>query len=322
MVKRRDNSGRRDPEPDPRATDRTGMTGADEAGSTVDLSALQADDALLDALGSGDSELSGPMSRHRVDALLLAWRREVDAEPIGELVDTETAARVVTEANEELTGRDRRKRRFLVPLTSAAAVLLIGFTVVGIAARSAVPGDTLWGVTQVLYSDHATSVEAAANVRKDLAQAKVALHSGNSDRCRVMLNQVGDSLRDVRDEDGRKQLSDSREQLSDQLGAQANKPNGNGSPARPPQGPPSNGQTGKPTMVSSPNPPQETSKPDPSTSPGTSSGNKPPDTTTPPPTTTPNPSGGGHNPSSPDDHSPSGATEGGRTAQEPAAPAT
>ncbi|WP_020496317.1 anti-sigma-D factor RsdA [Sciscionella marina] len=322
MVKRRDNSGRRDPEPDPRAADRTGMTGADEAGSTVDLSALQADDALLDALGSGDSELSGPMSRHRVDALLLAWRREVDAEPIGELVDTETAARVVTEANEELTGRGRRKRRFLVPLTSAAAVLLIGFTVVGIAARSAMPGDTLWGVTQVLYSDHATSVEAAANVRKDLAQAKVALHSGNSDRCRVMLNQVGDSLRDVRDEDGRKQLSDSREQLSDQLdGAQTNKPNGNGSPARPPQGPPSNGQTGKPTSAS--NPAQSTSNPDRPTTPPDSTSTKPSETTTPPPTTTtPNSSGGGHNPSSPDDHSPSGATEGGRTAQEPAAPAT
>lgn len=189
----------------------------DERGETYDLSALQADDALLDAIGSGDSdvETAGPLSTNQAEALLVSWRRQTDGEPIGELVDTDTAVRVVTDASAQQ--RRRRRHRFLVPLTTAAAVVLIGFTVVGFAARSAEPGDTLWAVTQVLYSDHAESVQTAADARKDLGHARQLLHNGKSDRSRVLVDRVSGSLHSVHDEDGRAKLQRNTNALLEKL---------------------------------------------------------------------------------------------------------
>lgn len=283
---------RGDHEPYPRRSEGNQISAGDAEsdGGTVDLSALQADDALLDALGSGDTELSGPMSQSQVDALLLAWRREVDAEPIGELVDTDTAMGVVTSARAQ---RGKRRHRFLVPLTSAAAVLLIGFTVVGIAARSAQPGDTLWGVTQVLYADHAQSVQAASTARKDLDQAKELLNRGNSDRCRQVLDRIGSSLNDVKDEDGKRKLVESRAALVNQLpGDQGQPPKGNPPPAKPHPGPgkPDPG-TSEQTATQRPDPAQDSSKPEPSTPTDTS---EPTDTSKPSEPTTSSPSTGGH----------------------------
>lgn len=191
--------------------------GPDERGEPYDLSALQADDALLDAIGSGDSdvETASPMSSNQVETLLVSWRREMDAEPIGELVDTDTAVQTVNEAAEQQ--RRRRRHRFLVPLTTAAAVLLIGFTAVGFAARSAEPGDTLWAVTQVLYSDHAHSVQTAADARQDLTHARQLLHHGKSDRSRALVNRVAGSLHSVHREDGRAKLQHNTDTLLEKL---------------------------------------------------------------------------------------------------------
>lgn len=55
----------------------------------VNLAEVQADDALLDMLGggaAGRSDADAELAR-----VLVAWRRDVDTEPIGELVDTDTA---------------------------------------------------------------------------------------------------------------------------------------------------------------------------------------------------------------------------------------
>ncbi|MGH3779834.1 MAG: anti-sigma-D factor RsdA [Pseudonocardiaceae bacterium] len=59
----------------------------------VDLAEVQADDALLDMFAASS------MTRGDLDAelarVLVAWRRDVDAEVIGELVDTDTVVSVI-----------------------------------------------------------------------------------------------------------------------------------------------------------------------------------------------------------------------------------
>lgn len=55
----------------------------------VDLVAVQADEALLNVLGgteAGHDSTDAALAR-----VLVAWRRDVDAEPFGELLDTDTA---------------------------------------------------------------------------------------------------------------------------------------------------------------------------------------------------------------------------------------
>ena len=145
--------------------------------------------------------------------MLLSWRRDIDEEPIPELVDTETAMHTIFAA----AHRNRRKPRYLVPLASAAAVLVIMFTGVGLAARDAQPGDTLWGLTQVLYADHARSVLAADTVRTELSHASAALHEGHYSAARTALDQAQQALPSVDNEDGQADLQAQQQNLLNQL---------------------------------------------------------------------------------------------------------
>jgi hypothetical protein len=246
----------------------------DDADSPLDVSELHADDELLTALCSHDNSLAGADSEPELKSLLLSWRLDVDAEPIAELVDTDTAMRTI----ERSVRNQRRKPRYLVPLASAAAVLVIVFAGMGLAARDAHPGDTLWGLSQVLYADHARSVEAAAVVRTELTHASQALHNGHLIEARTALALAQSTLPAVDSADGKAALQAQRLTLLNQLNAttSATAPN-----------PTTNGlssaavttplvtTTPPPTTVPTTTPPPTTTTTDP-----------PPTTTTPPPTTT------------------------------------
>lgn len=180
-----------------------------------DLALVHADDEFLDMLGGLDLDR---LDGDRVDGdelanLLVAWRQDVDAEPVGELVDEELA--VVTVQAAKI--RRRRRPRLLVPIAAAAAVLAVAFAGFGLAARDAQPGDTLWALTKVLYADHARSVEAAAAVRTDLADAQAALAEGRLDDARSRLDDAHATLPTVSTEDGQKDLEAQHASLVAQL---------------------------------------------------------------------------------------------------------
>lgn len=179
----------------------------------IDLSALQADEALLDALGRPDPDLSGHDDQE-LASLLLAWRQEADSEPISDLVDTDLAMAVIASARSTSV---RRRHRFLVPVATAAAVLAIAFTGVGVAAKSAEPGDTLWSLTKVLYSEHARSVEAASTIQDDLRNAREAMGAGRLSEARVALDRAKKALGSVSGDDGKANLTDKQKQLTEQL---------------------------------------------------------------------------------------------------------
>lgn len=191
----------------------TGWSDGTEQDGPVDLSAVHADDELLTALVSFDNSMTGPDQDQELKSLLLSWRLDVDAEPIGELVDTDTAMATIA------VGARLRRRgpRYLVPLATAAAALVILFTGMGLAARSAVPGDPLWGISQVLYTDHARSVEAAAVVRNDLHHASEALQQGRFEEARSALVQAQASLPSVANADGKANLQAQQQNLLLQL---------------------------------------------------------------------------------------------------------
>lgn len=178
-----------------------------------DLSAVQADDRLLDALGSATPGVAGSLGDDDLNALLLAWRNEVETEPFGELVDTDTAIATIQAARPQPVSR----HRFLIPLASAAAVLAIAFTGVSLVARDAQPGDALWGLTRVLYSEHAKSIEAAAIISGDLDAARLALREGKVNEAREKLNKIGASLESVSTADGKQQLEEKHKELEKEL---------------------------------------------------------------------------------------------------------
>ena len=244
-----------------------------EAASDFDLSLVHADDEYLDLLGGSLNDIDAPDDE--LSALLMTWRRDVEAEPIGELIDEKLATVTVQAA------RMRRKRRprLLVPVAAAAAVLAIAFAGVGLAARDAQPGDTLWALTKVLYADHARSVEAAEEVRADLREAQAALTEGNLEEAKSKLEDAHAALPIVSSEDGQDALERQHQSLLAQLPG-----NPSGEAPQPPQPNPTTvpdpgtGSGTDPTSPSSPSedttvptePPPDTTDPTEPTDPPTS----------------------------------------------------
>ncbi|WSE35381.1 anti-sigma-D factor RsdA [Amycolatopsis rhabdoformis] len=259
-----------------------------------DLTAIQADDALLDALGGTDPAIADGLGDQELNALLLAWRRDIDSEPLAELVDVDTAVTTVKTASlaRKHSGRGRR-RRYLVPIAAACAAAAIAFTGTGLAARDAQPGDTLWGLTKVLYSDHARSVEAAATAKLDLEKANLALADNRLADARKALDDAQAALNQVTDDENRDQLLEQHRQLAAQLGDPAAPPAGQSTSNNPTTPPPVNNPANTASQQSSGQPTSlpgtgSTSQPD-TTSVTQPPPPPPPDTTTssPPPVTTP-----------------------------------
>lgn len=167
-----------------------------------DLSMVHADDEYLDLLAGANLDDPDAVPDDQLSALLLSWRRDVETEPIGELVDPKLATVTVHAARQ----RRKRRPRLLVPVAAAAAVLAIAFAGVGLAARDAQPGDTLWALAKVLYSEHTRSVEAAEAVRADLREAEAALTEGRVAEAKSRLEDAHAVLPTVSTEDGQKAL--------------------------------------------------------------------------------------------------------------------
>ncbi|RZS37082.1 hypothetical protein EV193_106318 [Herbihabitans rhizosphaerae] len=185
---------------------------ASEPTDPVDLSLVQADDALLDTLSHSDQELADALADDELNALLLAWKRDVDTDEAGELIDTQTAVATVKAARAR-----KRPRPRLMPVAAAAAILAVVFGGVGLAARDAQPGDTLWGLTKVLYAEHARSVEAAHAVRADLRDAQQAIKQGKLSDAQSALKDAAIALPKVSTQDGQADLRTQHEALLAQL---------------------------------------------------------------------------------------------------------
>jgi hypothetical protein len=194
-------------------------------GEPEDLAQIRSDDALLDALaaqvngvyssanGHHPEDQPADLDDEQLNVLLLAWRQDVDSVPLPEMVDIPTALATVNAAK----SARRRRPRLLVPVAAAAAVLAIVFAGVGMAARDAQPGDALWGLSKVLYADHARSVEAAQSVRSDLNNAQQALQQGRIDEAKDALQAASSQLPAVHTEDGKDDLQAKHESLLEQL---------------------------------------------------------------------------------------------------------
>ncbi|MGH3945244.1 MAG: anti-sigma-D factor RsdA [Pseudonocardiaceae bacterium] len=261
---------------DPRAGHPNGRPHGKPAEMPADLAAVQADDVLLDMLGSAGripgnvSDIDGELTR-----VLEAWRREVHADSDRLLVDADTALAVISAARRP----SRRRNPIFGPVAAAAAVMVIAFSSVGLLAKSAQPGDNLWGVTEVLYSDYARSVETAASVRTELEQARTALRQGKPEQAKASLDRVQKQLPVIAEAEGKTDLTTQHRELERSLdpsppaqGAAPGSPDAS-STKQPGPGPsdPSSGNTGpstQPDLTTSPeSPPSSSPKPTPSPSP-------------------------------------------------------
>jgi hypothetical protein len=263
---------------------RAGYPNGDPRETPADLAAVQADDALLDMFG-GANHTPGDTDRE-LTRVLAAWRREIHADSNRVLVDTDTALAVINAARRPT----RRRKPVFGSAAAAAAVLVIAFSSVGLVAKSAHPGDQLWGVTQVLYPEYSRSVEAAAFVRTELKEAERAFRQGKPEQARAKLQQVQQRLPAISDAEGRTDLIARQQDLEKMLDEQPGSPKKGSSTG--PSDPGSSARTVAPTPTPEPaSTPRSSPTPQPSPTPST-----------PEPSPTPKPStASGAGPTGPDE---------------------
>lgn len=184
----------------------------------ADLAAVQADDALLDMLGSAHPTPGG--TDDELMRLMAAWHHEIHADSTRPLVDTDTALAVIGAARRPT----RRRNPVFGTAAAVAAVLVIAFSAVGLVAKSAQPGDQLWGLTRTLYSDYARSVEAAALVRTELDEVKTAIRQGKREQAKASLQRIQQQLPVIAEAEGRTDLTAQHHDLQQKLVEQPSVP--------------------------------------------------------------------------------------------------
>jgi hypothetical protein len=153
--------------------------------------------------------------------VLAAWRAEIEAEPIPELVDLDTAVAAVAagmKADEAGTRRRRADRlRHLAPLAAAAAIIVATISGVGLGSQGAMPGDTLWPIHKVVDPERAGSVEAKIAIEGRLQVVRVALAEGDTETAARELQAISTEIPAVLEEDGQPALLQEQEFLEAKL---------------------------------------------------------------------------------------------------------
>lgn len=192
-------------------------------GTPVDIAAVRRDDALIDAI-SGDGPVSTESDEeYELATLLAGWRAEILADPLpaGPELDE-----IVAAVNREIGARDalansrtrsRAQLRLLRPIAGAAALVALAVGTAAAVSYSAEPGDPLWGVKEVVFSEQAQSTVARIDTTSSLEQAERAIAAGDTAGARELLESAQVRSSGVADSGQRDQLGDWLQRLADEL---------------------------------------------------------------------------------------------------------
>jgi hypothetical protein len=175
---------------------RASGAGDDLVDGPVDLAAVRADDALLDAIAGGTGGF-GQLGYGRLGqdddqlaAVLAAWRADIEADPMPELVTLDEAVEAVDaghDARDRLHSRGRRRMPFAV----AAAAVVVAFAGLTVAVHGAMPGDALWSISQVAFPSRAQTVQQTETAKGTIVEANNAIRRGDIPAAKQLLQQAG-----------------------------------------------------------------------------------------------------------------------------------
>ncbi|RVW11515.1 hypothetical protein EGT67_03675 [Prescottella agglutinans] len=192
-------------------------------GNPVDVSAVRRDDALIDAIAGGDPVATDSPEEYQVAALLSNWRTEILAQPMPAEPDLDDIVERVhreLEAQGSLSTRTRSGRsqlRLLRPIAAAAAVVAIAMGGMTIFSYNAEPGDPLWGVKQVVFTERAASTVAKIDTTSNLEEAERLIASGDTAGAKAKLDSAAARTGDVNEASTRDELNGWRDRLLTQL---------------------------------------------------------------------------------------------------------
>ncbi len=186
----------------------------------VDIAAVRRDDVLIDAIASDGPVQTDSAEEFQLAALLADWRAELISPPLPSAPDLDA---VVAAVNQEIGARkvrvgavNRGRLRLVGPIAGTAAALALVFGGVTAFSYSAEPGDPLWRVKEVVFSEQAqtTVVQRAGN---ELDQAEQALAQRNPAQAKALLERASVNVDQVSDSGKKQDLESEWQKLLTQL---------------------------------------------------------------------------------------------------------
>ncbi|MGC0365187.1 hypothetical protein ABH922_003171 [Rhodococcus sp. 27YEA15] len=167
-------------------------------GTPMDLAAVRRDDALIEAISSGGPVSTENAAQYELALILSNWRDDVVSTPMpqGPSLD-EVEAAIVAASIGSRPGAP--KLRLVRPVAAAAATIAVLFGGATAFAYGAEPGDALWGVKQVVFSQEANSTVAKIDTTSELEKAERLLAVGDIPAAKLVLDNAAHRADDVKD---------------------------------------------------------------------------------------------------------------------------
>ncbi|MEU6580861.1 anti-sigma-D factor RsdA [Nocardia sp. NPDC046763] len=191
---------------------------AEASGDTgpVDIAAVRRDDALIDAISGDGPVQTGTSEEYQLAALLADWRAEIVAEPLPAGPDLDA---IVAAVNQEIGARQARigasnrgRLRLVRPILGAAAAMALVIGGLTAFSYNASPGDPLWRVKEVVFSEQAQST-VVSRADSDLQQAQQLIAQGKADEAKPLMERAADNASQVNDSGKKDNLTDRWQQL-------------------------------------------------------------------------------------------------------------
>ncbi|WP_194817448.1 anti-sigma-D factor RsdA [Nocardia sp. XZ_19_385] len=186
----------------------------------VDIAAVRRDDALIDAISSDGPVQTDSEQEYQLATLLADWRSELIAPPLPSSPDLDE---VVAAVNQEIGARKVRvgaqaggHLRLVRPILGTAAALALVFGGVTAFSYNAEPGNPLWKVKEVVFSEQAlTTVVNRADGQ--MGEAQQALQQSNPTQAAAQLGRAKENLAQVSDQDKKTELEAEWKKLVEEL---------------------------------------------------------------------------------------------------------
>ncbi len=181
----------------------------DSVGTSVDLEAVRRDDEFLNALSVGGSVPPADRAEAELGSLLYSWRAETLAAPATPLALADVETAIAAQAAQTGGVAKRRSRmRHLRVASGAAAIAAVAAAGLLVLSGNSQPGDPLWNVKKVVFSEAAEQTEATVDAQTNLEQAEEALARGDVNEAKELVNSAEIRLRPVSDPEMRVRLDE------------------------------------------------------------------------------------------------------------------
>ncbi|MFI6870088.1 anti-sigma-D factor RsdA [Nocardia sp. NPDC050406] len=190
----------------------------------VDIAAVRRDDELIDAIAGDGAVQTGSADEYQLAALLANWRAEIVNEPMPAGPDLDS---IVAAVNQEIGARQARigaqgsrRLRLVRPLMGAAAAVALIIGGMTAFSYSAEPGDPLWRVKEVVFSEQAqTTVVNRAD--SDMQRAQTLIDQGKPEEAKALLVRAETNVNQVNDAEKKDELNEQWQRVLAQLNEKA-----------------------------------------------------------------------------------------------------